>query len=270
VGVTAAEDAERAQSDERMSVTVTDVRPPPGGGEPTEHRDGEPTEHRAGEPDSPSARDDHDVPRGLRVAAAWTWRVLLLVIVGWLMLWVIAKLSLVFIPLTIALLLSAMLSPAVGALVRARMPRSLATAIVLVGGLAAVAGTLTLVVNQFVDGAAELAENATEGINQIQERLQQGTGPFRLSEEQLREINETVTGWFTDGQGSWAAGALSTASTVGHFFTRSPGSCSGCCLDGSARRSSPRPTPPGAPSSRMCGRACSSPSSMRSGSGWPW
>jgi putative heme transporter len=163
--------------------------------------------------------DDDEVPRGLRVAAAWTWRVLLLVIAGALVLWIIAQLSLVVIPLTIALLLSALLSPAVGALTRLRMPRSLATAIVLVGGLAALAGTLTLVVNQFVDGAPELARKATDGINQIQEILQRGTGPFRISREQLQEINTTVTGWFTDGQGTWAAGAISTASTVGHFLT---------------------------------------------------
>ena len=163
--------------------------------------------------------DDHDVPRGLRVAAAWAWRVLLLVIFGWLLLWVIGKLSLVFIPLIIALLLSALLSPAVGMLTRARVPRSLATAIVLVGGLAAVAGTLTLVVNQFVDGAPALADKVTAGFDQIQARLESGIGPFRVSEEQLSQVSETVAGWFTDGQGTFAAGAISTASTVGHFLT---------------------------------------------------
>lgn len=165
------------------------------------------------------ARDDHAVPRGLRIAAAWAWRVLLLVIAGWAVLWVIGKLSLVAISLAIALLLSALLSPAVGALTRLRVPRSLASAIVLVGGLAAVVGTLTLVINQFVDGAPELVAKATAGIRRIQESVQQGQGPFRLSEEQLQEISDTITGWFTNGQSSWAAGAISTASTVGHFVT---------------------------------------------------
>jgi predicted PurR-regulated permease PerM len=163
--------------------------------------------------------DDDEVPRGLRVAAAWSWRVLLLVIAGVAILWVIAKLSLVVIPLTIALLLSALLSPAVGGLTRLRVPRSLATAIVLVGGLAALAGTLTLVINQIVDRAPELARKATAGIDQIQEILQRGTGPFRLSGEQLQQINQTVAGLFTDGQGTFAAGAISTASTVVHFLT---------------------------------------------------
>lgn len=197
------------------TVEVTTEAPPgevtPGGESPEPHEatDGD----RAAGPAEP--RDDHGVPRGLRVAAAWAWRSLLLVAAGWVALWLVAKLSLVVIPLAIALLLSALLSPAVGALVRARVPRSLATAIVLVGGLAAVAGTLTVVVNQFVSGAPELADKATAGIDQVQASLQRGMGPFRLSEEDLRELNETITGWFSD---SWARGALSTASTVGHFL----------------------------------------------------
>ncbi len=162
-------------------------------------------------------RDDLDVPRGLRVAAAWAWRLLLLVVAAWAALWVVGRLSVVVIPLIIALLLSALLSPAVGALVRLRLPRSLATAVVLVGGLAAVAGTLTLVVNQFVDGAPQLAEQFTAALDRIQAYLQQG--PLKLDDQQLQEINRTITGWFTDGQSTIASGVLSTASTVGHFIT---------------------------------------------------
>ena len=39
--------------------------------------------------------------------------------------------------------------------------RSLATLLVLIGGLAAVGGTLTLVVNQFIDGWPELVKSAS-------------------------------------------------------------------------------------------------------------
>jgi predicted PurR-regulated permease PerM len=159
----------------------------------------------------------HDVPYGLRVAAGWAWRLLLLVVAAWVVLWVIAKLQLVLVPLVIALLLSALLSPAVGALVRRRVPRSLAAALVLVAGIAAVGGTLALVINQFVDGAPELAAKATAGINQIQESLERG--PLRISEERWQEINRAITRAFTGEDGSWASGIFSTASTVGHVLT---------------------------------------------------
>jgi predicted PurR-regulated permease PerM len=162
-------------------------------------------------------RDDLDVPRGLRVAAAWTWRVLLLVGATWVVLWLIAKLSVVVIPVTIALLLSALLSPLVGMLLRLGVPRSLATALVLVAGIAAVAGTLTIVVNQFVDGAPDLADKAAAGIQQLQEALK--NGPLHLSEQQIEDFNDGVGEWLTSNQTSLTSGAIATASTVGHVIT---------------------------------------------------
>jgi predicted PurR-regulated permease PerM len=162
-------------------------------------------------------RDDLDVPRGLRVAAAWTWRVLLLVLAAWVVLWLIAKLSVVVIPVTIALLLSALLSPLVGLLLRVGVPRSLATALVLVAGLAAVAGTLTIVVNQFVDGAPDLADKAAAGIQQLQEALK--NGPLHLSEQQIEDFNDGVGEWLSNNQTSLTSGAIATASTVGHVIT---------------------------------------------------
>src|SRR5258706_8339059 len=68
-------------------------------------------------------RDDLDVPRGLRVAAAWAWRMLLLALAGGAVLWIIAQLQLVVVPMIIALLLSALLSPLVGILPRPKRPR---------------------------------------------------------------------------------------------------------------------------------------------------
>lgn len=94
------------------------------------------------------SRDDTEVPHALRIAAAWCWRLIVIGIVTWALLRIVGTISIVIIPLTVALLLSALLAPAVGWLLRARLPRSLATAVVLVGGLAAVVGTLTLVVNE--------------------------------------------------------------------------------------------------------------------------
>jgi predicted PurR-regulated permease PerM len=164
-----------------------------------------------------SRGDDRAVPDGLRAAAAWAWRLLILILAAWVALWVIAKLQVVVVPLAIALLLSALLSPAVGVLVRLRMPRSLATALVLVGGLALLAGTLTLVISQFIDGAPQLASKATAGLNQIQDSLKRG--PLHLSDQQLKDINSAITGWFTDSNGSWASGLFSTASTVGRVLT---------------------------------------------------
>jgi predicted PurR-regulated permease PerM len=163
-----------------------------------------------------SRRDDLDVPHGLRVAGAWAWRVLLLVGAGVATLWVIGKLQLVVVPLVIALLLSGLLSPLVGLLRRARVPASLATTIVLIGGIAAVAGTLTLVVNQFVQGAPELGQKAASGLDQIQTWLK--TGPLHLTESQLDGLFSGVGDWFARNRETLTTGAVSTATTLGHVL----------------------------------------------------
>src|ERR687886_1785807 len=69
------------------------------------------------------SRDDAEVPHSLRIAASWSWRLIVVGVVGWALLRFIGIISIVVIPLAIALLLSALLAPAVGWLLRLRMPR---------------------------------------------------------------------------------------------------------------------------------------------------
>ena len=142
---------------------------------------------------STSSADDAEVPHALRISAAWSWRLIVVGVVGWALLWFFSTIRIVVIPLAIALLLTALLAPAVGWLLRARLPRSLATFLVVVAGLGAVAGTLTLVVNQFVEGVPQLSRNASEGIRQIQEWAR--TGPLHLSDRQVDDAINTVQDW---------------------------------------------------------------------------
>ncbi len=71
-------------------------------------------------------RDDLAVPRPLRVAAGWSWRLLLVVAGFAAVLWALARLHSVVIPVAIALLLTALLEPAVGWLRRHGVHRTLA------------------------------------------------------------------------------------------------------------------------------------------------
>src|SRR6266498_2440927 len=140
---------------------------------------------------SVSSRDDADVPRGLRLAAAWAWRLLVIAVAALAVFWVIGRLKLVLIPLVIALLLSALFGPAVGWLRRrVRMPRSLATALVLIAGLAAVVGTLTAVISQFVTGLPD------------------------LSNKQLDDAVAAGQKWVQDHRSTLTSGAVSTAATA--------------------------------------------------------
>ncbi|WP_213454827.1 AI-2E family transporter [Rhizomonospora bruguierae] len=167
--------------------------------------------------ESTVSRDDADVPHGLRIAAAWAWRIILLGLLGWAIIRVVGQLQLVVVPLTIALLLSALLAPAVGVLFRARVPRSLATAVVLVGGIAAVVATLTLVINQLIAGVPDLSSNTTKGIRQIQDWLR--NGPLHMSDNQLDGAVTAAQRWLDEHTESLTSGAVSTAATVFEVLT---------------------------------------------------
>jgi predicted PurR-regulated permease PerM len=161
---------------------------------------------------STSSRDDAEVPHSLRIAAAWSWRLIVVGVVGWALLRFIGIVSIVVIPLAIALLLSALLAPSVGWLLKVRVPRSFATFLVLIGGIAAVAGTLTLVINQFVDGLPSLTQNASEGVRQIQNWLK--TGPLHLSDSQVNQAIDNAQEWINNNTASLTSTGIATATTL--------------------------------------------------------
>lgn len=166
---------------------------------------------------STTSRDDAEVPHSLRLAAAWSWRLIVVGVVGVVLLHFIGVISVVVIPLLIALLLSALLSPAVSWLLRLRLPPSLATFLVLICGLGAVAGTLTLVVNQFVDGLPELTNNATAGVRQIQDWAR--TGPLHLSDAQVDQAINSGQEWINANTAQVTATGVATAATLAELLT---------------------------------------------------
>jgi predicted PurR-regulated permease PerM len=146
------------------------------------------------------------------VAAAWSWRLILVVAATGLVLWGLGQLHQVVIPVLIAMLLSALLSPAVGWLRQRRVHRTLSTAMVLLGGVILVAGTLTLVVTEFVSNYPEIAARAQTGLASIQNWLK--NGPLNLSDKQLNGLLDAAQNWLKAHQSSLTTGAISTATTA--------------------------------------------------------
>jgi predicted PurR-regulated permease PerM len=167
--------------------------------------------------ESTASRDDSEVPHSLRIAAAWAWRLIVVGLLGWVLLRFIGIISIVVIPLSIALLLSALLAPAVGWLFRLKLPRSLATFLVMICGVAAVAGTLTLVITQFVQGLPQLTSNASAGIRQIQEWAR--TGPLHLSDAQVNQAIDSAQNWINSNTSSLTATGVATAATLFEVLT---------------------------------------------------
>jgi predicted PurR-regulated permease PerM len=157
------------------------------------------------------------VPLFLRVSAAVSWRFLVIVGALAVLVLLINRLAVVIIPVAIAMLLVALLSPAMSWLTRIGVPKWLAGVAVLSGGLVVVGGVLTFVVSAFTAGFPELQRNLVDSINQIRGWLI--AGPLHISEDQINKALDKLTQALQKNQDMITSGALSTASTIGELLT---------------------------------------------------
>ncbi|MEV6231953.1 AI-2E family transporter [Saccharopolyspora shandongensis] len=166
-----------------------------------------------------TTRDDAaaSIPRVLRVSAALSWRLVVILGALYVVGLVIGQIYVVVIPVAIALLLSALLAPIVSWLARRGVPRALATAMVLIGGLAVVGGVLTFVINAFIEGFPDLQRQVVASLNQLKDSLAQG--PLQINEEQIGRYLDQAQEWLAANQAALTSGALSTAGTFGNFLT---------------------------------------------------
>jgi len=158
---------------------------------------------------------DAAVPDGIRTAAAWSWRFLLIIAAVYALLYLLVELSVVVIPVVVALLLAALLQPAAAWLTKRGYPRSLSAAVVLVGGLAVVIGIIWLVVAQISASFSDLSTQVGESIDSVRNWLV--NGPLSLSQTQLNDAFERVQETLTENQDVLTSGALTTAATVGEL-----------------------------------------------------
>ncbi|HEU5473095.1 MAG TPA: AI-2E family transporter [Actinophytocola sp.] len=157
------------------------------------------------------------VPRGLRVAAALAWRFLFVIGAVYVILWLINYFFHLVLPVAVALMLAALMAPAVDRLVHWRVPRSAAAALVLIGGIAVVGGVLTFVIIQFIAGLPELQDQVANSLEQIRQWLI--TGPLHLTGDQLTNFVNSSINTIKENQAAITSGALTTAATIGEVLT---------------------------------------------------
>ncbi|MEV0294463.1 AI-2E family transporter [Nocardia sp. NPDC050710] len=153
----------------------------------------------------------------VRQGAEWSWRLLVIFAAGYVLTVVIQRLATVVMPLAIALLAAALLAPLVDWMQRLGVPRWVGVFVALVGSLGLVAGIMTFVVEQFVDGVPQLSDEITDSIHKIQDWLI--NGPPQLSNEQIRNAGDTIVKMIQSNQDSVTSGALTTATVIGHILT---------------------------------------------------
>ncbi|MGB3413664.1 MAG: AI-2E family transporter [Microbacteriaceae bacterium] len=157
------------------------------------------------------------VPWGVKVAAAWSWR--LLVIIGVLIVFgiLIIELRYLVIPMLIALLLGALLVPVVDWLHRHRWKRWLAVLVVEIGIIAVVTGLVILVVTQVRAGFSDLQERTSLAIDELKVVL--NGDPFYITNIQIDEYIHKIAEFFEKDVNIILNGLFSVGSTVGHVLT---------------------------------------------------
>ena len=166
----------------------------------------------------PSSSTRSQVPAGVDLAAAWSWRFLVIVGAGAVLFTAVGFLAEVVLPVVIALLIAALVVPIVDALVRAGVPRGIAALGVVVTGIALVALLLTLVGQQIATGATDLADQTVAGLGEIKDWLRDG--PLHASDSQINNyIDRAQEAISSQSEGGKVVGRITEVSTaVGHVF----------------------------------------------------
>ncbi len=168
---------------------------------------------------STSARGlpDGALPRSVQLSAAWSWRLLVIVAVTAVGLWLLNFFKVIAVSVAIAVLLSVLLTPVARWLrVRVRFSRVAASATSVVGLLVVVGGLLTLAGNSIVNGFADLASEATAGLDTLIGWL--STGPLQISTSQIEAYRQQAGTSLSDNATSLLSGALSVTTTLGHVL----------------------------------------------------
>ena len=156
------------------------------------------------------------LPPGLDLAAAWALRGLILTAAVYVGVLLVSRFALLAVSVVVALLLAALLVPAVDVLVRLHLPRPLASLLVLVAAAAGIVGLVTLAGRQAASGGGDLADQAVAGLEEIRAWLR--SGPLAVSDDEIGDAVASAQEAITTSNDHVVHGVATVTSTVGHVF----------------------------------------------------
>ncbi|AZQ32358.1 AI-2E family transporter [Streptomyces cyaneochromogenes] len=156
------------------------------------------------------------VPGSLRTAAAYAWRIIAVGVVVRAAFSVLGQFHRIAVAVFLGLVVTAVLRPVAGLLARF-LPRPLAVAAALVGGIAVVLGALALVGEIVAGQRTGLEKEFVAGIDRIERRLQEP--PFRLSPDVFNDLQSRIGKLLSSHRSALVSEALSGASRLLEVLT---------------------------------------------------
>ena len=154
------------------------------------------------------------IPNGLVIATEWSWRLIVIAAALTLFAFLVSQLSFVVIPLLVALLLAAIISPLHNLLLRWKLPRPIATLLSIISLLAIVAVILWTVISAISNNWQSLQERSVAAYEDFVAFLLQS--PLGVSESQIQVWFEQFTNNLDTS--SLLSGALSIGSSLGSLL----------------------------------------------------
>ncbi|GAB3409331.1 AI-2E family transporter [Schumannella luteola] len=156
------------------------------------------------------------VSPGMRIAAAWSWRILVVAAALALFGFLVVQLRMIVVPLLVAVVLAALLVPFKNWLQRHGWPKALAVAVSEIGVIAVIGGLLTLVVLQIRSGYPALEKRTKSQYDALTDWLH--GPPFNLSDKDIAGYIDQAWKAIQADSSNLLSGALDVGSTAGHFL----------------------------------------------------
>jgi predicted PurR-regulated permease PerM len=153
------------------------------------------------------------IPRPLNIVAGYSWRLVVILVAAAAIIYALAKLRLIVLPVIIALLLSTLLAPLVDRLKRRRWKPALATWTVFGAALLLLVGFVALVSPQVAAQIGDMGDAVRQGSDQVLEWLTRG--PLDLSQEEIQGFIDRMGQRIRENSSSITGGVVSGAIAIG-------------------------------------------------------
>jgi predicted PurR-regulated permease PerM len=153
----------------------------------------------------------------VQIAAAWTWRILLILVGLWVLGQAFSRVELVAFSFVLALFFTAVLHPLERRLSRMLPgPKSLSSALALLIGIAVLGGIGWFVAWQISQHSDALGNQITDFVDRTRNWLK--TGPLHLKSADIDKITDQITKAVKNHQSELISGAIKTVQTVLEFL----------------------------------------------------
>ena len=168
---------------------------------------------------SDEARLQEDIPWGVRIAAEWSWRAIVVLIFAGVLIWLLSYVSLLLIPLMVAALLATLLKPLHSLLRRMKIPEVFSAITTILLFLTFVFGLLWLVGQEIAQGFADMADQVTEGAIELvnmADDVAQGFG-INISPDEFQSWLREAQSFVSENSDAILGGAMAVGSVAGNL-----------------------------------------------------